>query len=92
MFSTKLYPFMNRGLFNNSDVIYDFNTFTKAGTYLISAIQVDNGPESIAGNMYLTVLDFTYSSNTRTLQILCTPNDFYFRILGPSNWANWIKL
>ena len=92
MSSSKLYPFMNRGLFNDESMIYDLNTFTQSGTYLISATQVDNAPESIAGNMYLTVLDFTYSSNTRTVQILCIQNNFYFRTLGPSNWANWMKL
>ena len=91
MSSSKLYPFMNRGIFNDESMIYDLNTFTQSGTYLISAPLSENSPIS-SGVLYLSVFDFSYSNMTRTVQILCTQSSFYFRALGPTEWSEWKKL
>ena len=91
MSSSKLYPFMNRGAFNDEGMIYDLNTFTQSGTYLISAPFSENSPIS-SGALYLSVFDFSYSNNIRTVQILCTQSSFYFRVLGTTDWSEWKKL
>ena len=91
MSSSKLYPFMNRGVFNDESMRYDFNTFTQSGTFLISAPLSENSPIS-SGVLYLSVFDFSFSDNIRTVQILCTQSSFYFRALGVTGWSEWKKL
>lgn len=91
MSSSKLYPFMNRGVFNDESMIYDLNTFTQSGTFLISASLSENSPIS-SGVLYLSVFDFSYSNNIRTVQILCTQSSFYFRTMGTTGWSEWKKL
>ena len=82
---------MNRGAFNDEGMIYDLNTFTQSGTYLISAYLSENSPIP-SGVLYLSVFDFSYSNMARTVQILCTQSSFYFRVLGTTDWSEWKNL
>lgn len=91
MSSNYLYPFMNRGIYNDEKEIYDLNTFTQAGTYIVTSTYAENTPIS-SGTIFVCVFDFSFQTNIRSIQLLFTETSFYFRALTVSGWKQWIKL
>lgn len=91
MSSNYLYPFMNRGIYNDEKEIYDLNAFTQAGTYIVTSTYAENTPIS-SGTIFVCVFDFSFQTNIRSIQLLFTETSFYFRALTFSGWKQWIKL
>lgn len=70
----------------------DFNTMTHWGTYSIySSESKSHHPTQFSGSGYLYVYGWKYSGQTRTIQVLVTPNGIARRVLI-TEWSNWVMI